>query len=135
MNRRTIIIDGNLFDTEEGFYDLMDKLLTKDLPWKTGHNLDAFNDLLRGGFGVHEDGEPLEIVWLNSEKSKKDLGYKATIEHWEEILTKCHSSANRKVRKKISDAKKGIGKTLFDDISEIICNTNNSGHDCTLILR
>ncbi len=36
----------------EGFYDEIDRVLTKDLDWKTGHNLNALNDLLRGGFGV-----------------------------------------------------------------------------------
>jgi len=63
--RRTIVIDGNKFDDIEGFYYEMDSLLTKDLNWKTGHNFDAFNDLLRGGFGVHEYGEPILLSWIN----------------------------------------------------------------------
>ena len=58
----------------EGFYNEIDKLLTKNLQWKTGHNLNAFNDLLRGGFGVHEYEEPIIIRWVNFEKSKKTLG-------------------------------------------------------------
>ena len=48
---RTIILDGNAFSDMEGFYCEIDRLLTKDLTWKTGHNLHAFNDILRGGFG------------------------------------------------------------------------------------
>lgn len=68
-----IIIDGNNFSDLEGFYDEIDRLLTKDLDWKTGHNFDAFNDLLRGGFGVHDD-QPLKIKWVNYSKSKKELG-------------------------------------------------------------
>lgn len=40
----------------------MDKVLTKGLTWRIGHNFDAFNDLLRGGFGVHEYGEPIVII-------------------------------------------------------------------------
>ena len=43
------------------------------MEWKTGHNLDALNDLLRGGFGVFDD-EPIKIKWINYEKSKNDLG-------------------------------------------------------------
>ena len=43
------ILDGNSFNDLEGFYNEMDKLLTKDLLYKTGHNYAAFNDLLRGG--------------------------------------------------------------------------------------
>ena len=71
---KQIILDGNNFSNIEEFYDEIDRLLTKDLDWKTGHNLNAFNDLLRGGFGVHEYGEKLEITWINASKSRKDLG-------------------------------------------------------------
>ncbi len=71
---KTFILDGNNFSDMEGFYCEIDKLLTKNLQWKTGHNLNAFNDLLRGGFNVHEYNEPITIRWINYEKSKKDLG-------------------------------------------------------------
>ncbi|GEP96124.1 barstar family protein [Chitinophaga cymbidii] len=71
---RTIIIDGNRFSDLEGFYSEIDRVLTKGLDWRTGHNLDAFNDLLRGGFGVHEYEEPIRLVWENSEKSREELG-------------------------------------------------------------
>jgi RNAse (barnase) inhibitor barstar len=43
-----ILIDGNNFDDLEGFYCEIDRVLTKDLTWKTGHNLNAFNDILVG---------------------------------------------------------------------------------------
>jgi len=94
-----IVIDGNNFNDLDGFYSEIDKLLTKDLKWKTGHNFSAFNDLLRGGFGVHEDGEELIIKWINYDKSKKDLG-----------------------------------KDVILTLLEIICDFNNSGHDCKLEL-
>ena len=71
---KEFILDGTRFSDMEGFYDEIDRLLTKGLDWETGHNLDAFNDLLRGGFGVHEYGEPIRIKWTNYRKSKKDLG-------------------------------------------------------------
>ena len=67
-------IDGNNFSDLEGFYNEIDKILTKDLNWKTGHNLDAYNDLLRGGFGVHEYEEPIVLRWINYKKSKRELG-------------------------------------------------------------
>ena len=73
MTRKTIIINGNNFSTLEGFYAEIDKVLTKGLDWKTGHNLNAFNDLLRGGFGIHEYEEPIKLIWQKSDKSKADL--------------------------------------------------------------
>lgn len=74
---REIVIDGNNFDDLEGFYCEIENVLTKNLTWKTGHNLNAFNDLLRGGFGVHEYGEPILLRWINFEKSRVCLGFEA----------------------------------------------------------
>ena len=130
--RKEFIIDGNNFNTLDEFYDEIDKLLTKDLTWKTGHNLDAFNDLLRGGFGVHEYGEPILIKWLNYNKSKSDFGYKSTILYYKNILKKCHPTNIEYIKNKIKDAKLNKGETLMDIIIEIILDTDNSGHDCKL---
>ena len=88
---KTFTIDGNNFHTLEGFYTEIDKLLTRDLGWKTGHNFSAFNDLLRGGFGVHEYEEPITIRWINYNKSKKDLGAE-TILTLLEIMLDCDQS-------------------------------------------
>ena len=71
---KRILIDGNTFSTKDEFYTEMERLLTRKLDWKTGHNLDALADLLRGGFGFHEYGEKIEALWNNSDKSKNDLG-------------------------------------------------------------
>lgn len=73
MAKKTLTIDGKNFSNLEGFYDEIDRVLTKDLDWKTGHNLNALNDLLRGGFGVFEYEEPITLIWKNFNKSKKDL--------------------------------------------------------------
>ena len=72
-DKKVIIIKGESFSSIEGFYNEVDSVLTKNLNWKTGHNLDAFNDLLRGGFGVHEYEEPIILIWENSYKSKAEL--------------------------------------------------------------
>ena len=37
-----------------------------------GRNLSAFNDVLRGGFGLFEYDEPISIVWNHSAKSRHD---------------------------------------------------------------
>ncbi len=91
---REFILNGMRFSNIEEFYDEIDRLLTKDLPWKTGHNLDAFNDLLRGGFGVHEYGEPIKIKWTHYRKSKRDLGQK-TVLTLLEIMLDCHNSGHQ----------------------------------------
>lgn len=135
MERMKIVLDGNNFSTLEGFYEEIDKLLTKDLDWKTGHNLDAYNDLLRGGFGVHEPDQPLEIHWINSEKSRQDLGYPATEQYLQVRYNKCHPSNRKHFSEKLEACKNHQGPTLFDQIIEITLDTDNSGHDCTVIFE
>jgi len=52
-----------------------------------------FNDLLRGGFGVHGYEEPITIKWINYEKSKKNLGNE-TILTLLEIFLDCDNSGH-----------------------------------------
>ncbi len=73
INKKTIVINGFNFSTLEGFYSEIDNVLTKDIDWVTGHNLNAFRDLLRGGFGVYEYDEPIKLIWQDSHKSCLDL--------------------------------------------------------------
>ncbi len=133
MERKRITIDGTHFSTLEEFYDEIDRLLTKNLTWKTGHNMDAFHDLLRGGFGVHEYGEGMDFYWLHAKKSRCDFGYGATALYWENILKKCHPSNRERVALKVADAKNHVGETLFDIIVKQILD-KKCVYDHTLIL-
>lgn len=120
MNKKTIIINADNFSDLETFYDEIDRVLTKDLDWQTGHNLDAFNDLLRGGFGVYEYEEPINLFWKKISKSKNDLGLQATKKYYEKRINRGEQNANhwRKLSKELTDKN---GQTLFDVIIEIIC--------------
>lgn len=71
--RKKIVIDGGAFDDMRGFYDHVIPMLT-DGNFEAGRNLDAFNDLLRGGFGAHGYGQPVEIVWKEFARSRELLG-------------------------------------------------------------
>ena len=62
----TFVIEGRDFTTLEGFYDEISRVLIPQVEW--GRNLDAFNDILRGGFRTPTDGFILE--WQSSELSK-----------------------------------------------------------------
>jgi RNAse (barnase) inhibitor barstar len=67
---RQYIIDGERFGTLPEFYAELDRAMLRGQAW--GHNLDAFNDVLRGGFGTPVDG--FEICWRNHELSRQCLG-------------------------------------------------------------
>lgn len=62
--REMFTIDGRRFSNMAGFYDEVEQVFICGLDWKIGRNLNAFNDILRGGFGRHEYGQPIHIQWL-----------------------------------------------------------------------
>jgi hypothetical protein len=68
------VLNGNHFSDLEQFFGEVQRSLTRDVDWHIGENLNAFNDVLWGGFGLHEYGEPLWLVWLAADKSRRDLG-------------------------------------------------------------
>lgn len=71
--REMFTIDGRRFSNMAGFYDEVEQVFICGLDWKIGRNLNAFNDILRGGFGRHEYGQPIHIQWLAYEKSVRKL--------------------------------------------------------------
>lgn len=66
-------INGNKFKSKKGFYNYIEALFTAGLSWEIGRNLDAFVDVLEGGFGKHGHGEAIEVVWINFKKSEERL--------------------------------------------------------------
>jgi RNAse (barnase) inhibitor barstar len=120
MSKQSIFLNGNNFSDLESFYDEVDRVLIKDLDWKTGHNLDAFDDILRGGFGVVEPGEAYKIIWQNASKSKNDLGYTETIRYYSRKLHDSHPSNVEIIRSRLQEVTIGKGQTLFEILVEII---------------
>ncbi len=120
MHKQTIIINGDNFADLESFYDEIDRVLTKDLDWQTGHNLDAFNDLLRGGFGVYDYDEPVKLIWKRVSKSKADLGLEATKSWYDRKIAQNKLENQRYYKEKLKELTEDNGQTLFDIIVEII---------------
>jgi Barstar (barnase inhibitor) len=110
-----LVIDGAQFSDFDGFAREFSRLL-RGYTWRG--NLDAFNDLLRGGFGTPEHGWVLR--WLNSESSRAALGYQETTRRLEGLLLTCHPSQRSIIQARISRARRGEGPTLFDEIVDII---------------
>jgi len=129
MNK-VFIIDGENFNNFKGFCkEFSNVVLSGKYQWNG--SLDAFNDILWGGFGDIEGEEEYTIIWRNVAKSRKDLGYSETIKRLYKVLESCHPSNEEKVIQEISNAKMEKGPTLFDLIEEIILDNKN----VTLILE
>lgn len=109
-------IDGEVFGDFQGFVTHFNAAVFKEDCWHG--NLDAFNDILNGGFGTPAEG--FVLSWHNSEKSRKDLGYGATVQWLEDVIKKCHPSNVSDMQKRLADARKNQGVTLFEVIIEII---------------
>ena len=68
---KTFIIDGNNFNNIDEFHNEIERVFTSGLHFRTGHNWDAFNDILVGGFGRHDTYEPIRIQWVHYKRSKE----------------------------------------------------------------
>ncbi len=112
----TYEIDGTQFSTLEEFFEEICRVLIPDAIW--GHNLDAFNDILRGGFGTPEEG--FSLVWKNSALSRQRLGYPETVRQLELRLARCHPYNRESVAKDLQLALRNEGPTVFDWLIEII---------------
>lgn len=67
---RRYVLDGAACADLDGFFAEVSRVLVPGRTW--GWNLDAFNDLLRGGFGTPEGG--FVVVWRHAARSKERLG-------------------------------------------------------------
>jgi RNAse (barnase) inhibitor barstar len=120
----TLEIDGSHFDTLEGFYDEVSRQLIPGSDW--GRNLDAFNDILRGGFGTPEGG--FILIWRRHDLSRASLGHIETSRQLSLRLGRCHLSNVSSVRADLETALRGDGSTVFDWLVEII-RTHGEGGD------
>ncbi|MGH3727681.1 MAG: barstar family protein [Micromonosporaceae bacterium] len=109
------VIDGATFDDFGGFSREFSKLLDG---WQWNGNLDAFNDIMRGGFGTPDGGWVFR--WLNSDRSRRVLGHEAAVQRLEAILPKIHPTNRDKFERRLAAARRSEGPTLFDQIVEII---------------
>jgi RNAse (barnase) inhibitor barstar len=111
--KRLYEIDGTRFSNLEGFFKEFGSQVIPGQKW--GENLDAFDDVLGGGFGTPEEG--FVLVWQNSDMSRKSLGHEAMARKIEEVLTRYRSSAREA---ELAAARRGEGQTVFDVILDIL---------------
>jgi RNAse (barnase) inhibitor barstar len=120
-----LVLDGARFSDLQGFYEEVSNRLIPGASW--GRNLDAFNDILRGGFGTPDDG--FELRWVNSALSRERLGWDATIGFVEQKLATCHPQNVPNVEADLSAARRHEGQTLFELIVDIIRRHGTGGRE------
>ena len=110
-NKKMTVINGGHFSDLEGFYNEVSELFMNDEDWKVG-TLDGFDDILYGYKG--------EIIWKDSEKSKKDLGFDLTKEFYDNKIRIGKPFNVKLIQQKLDDLIEGKGQTLFEILIEII---------------
>jgi hypothetical protein len=118
-------LDGDAFKDLAGFAGQFSATVLRGYRW-TG-NLDAFNDILRGGFGTPEDGFTLRIK--NAAAARTALGYSATSLWLEERAQHCHPSNRDHFVAQLEDAREGKGPTLFEMLVGIIRDHGPGGSE------
>ncbi len=114
--RKTYEIDGANFSTLDEFFEEISRVLVPGVDW--GRNMNAFNDLLRGGFGTPKGGFLLR--WKNSAISRERFGYPETARQLEKNLDRCHPSNRASIEHDLTLAQHGRGSTIFDWLMELI---------------
>jgi len=110
------VIDGAAFTTLAEAAAEFTAALGLVSPWHG--NLDAFHDILRGGFGTPSD--VFVLIWRHSNLSSARLGYGETTKWIEERVRNCHPDNVPHMQKLLSAARRGEGQTLFEMLVEII---------------
>jgi len=124
-HKAVFVIDGERFDTLEGFYEEISTTLIPDVHW--GRNLNAFNDILRGGFGTPDEG--FVVRWVNADRSRRCLGFEETSRQLTLGLKRCHPDNRAQVQVRILQAKRNEGETVFDWLVEIIRDHGDGGEE------
>ena len=125
MSKFAYEIDGCDFTTLDEFFDVISRVLIPGAEW--GHNLDAFNDILRGGFGTPHGG--FVIRWVNSALSRERLGHAEMVRQLEDHLMYCHPSNRSLIVADLARARQGLGPTVFDWLVEIIEHHGAGGQE------
>jgi hypothetical protein len=120
-------LDGARITTLESFVDEVSRVLVPGAEW--GRNLDAFNDVLRGGFGTPEGG--FVLVWRDHHLSRERLGYAETVRQLEQTLARCHPTNRAHVERALDAARRGSGPTVFDRLVRLISAHGPGGDEAS----
>jgi len=119
------IINGGYISGISTFYQEINRVFMQDENWKISESLDAFNDLLYGGFGAIKGEETNTVIWKNMEVTRNALGYEATRKYYLNKLLPNSPFNKEHFRIKLDELESGKGKTYFDIILEIIAEHSN----------
>jgi|SRR6186713_582195 len=123
--QKTITIDGERIHDIPSLYEEINRVFMANEAWKLGQSLDALNDMLYGAYGEARGDDPIELIWLNIDKNKEDLGLETTKAFYENKLEHPETYNIDLAKKNLSDLENGTGQTYFEIVMEIIADHPN----------
>jgi RNAse (barnase) inhibitor barstar len=126
--KRVYGIIGTDVSSLDQFFEEISIKLVPGADW--GKNLDAFNDVLRGGFGTPGGGFVLR--WNNSDISREWLGYPETVRQLGLRLQTCNRLSRKTVLEQLKLAESESGDTVFDWLVDIILAHSDDGVELEL---
>ncbi|MFC0205117.1 barstar family protein [Novosphingobium soli] len=116
------VIEGSAITGIAAFYDEINRVFMAGEDWRLGESLDAFDDLLHGGFGALPAGRPATIVWKDMDASRAALGRAATLALLRARLPERTQFNGAKISDQIAELEAGRGTTYFDVVMAIVAD-------------
>jgi RNAse (barnase) inhibitor barstar len=123
--KKQISIDGNLIHDIPSFFEEINRVFMQSENWKLGASLDAFNDMLYGGFGLIENAEPIDLIWTNINASRQALGHEVTKAYYLGKLKPGSPYNSDFFKTKLAELESGRGETYFDIVISVIAEHPN----------
>ncbi len=117
---KTLEILGHAIVDIPTFYAEINRVFMADESWTLGESLDAFNDLLYGGYGAIKGHEPVKLIWRDVDASRSALGVAATRTFLAEKLKRPDTFNVHMIAGQLDALERGAGQTYFDIVLEII---------------
>lgn len=119
---KQIEIEGSSINDIASFYEEINRVFMAGEGWRIGQSLDAFNDLLYGGYGALQGAQSVELLWHNMDHSRKALGYQTTRAYYLDKLRPGSPYSKNLFAEKLSALENGRGETYFDTIMAILAD-------------
>ncbi|MCT1531304.1 barstar family protein [Sphingobacterium daejeonense] len=123
--KKEFVIDGNRIKDKSSLYEEINRQFMQEESWQLAESLDAFDDLLYGGFGAIKEKEEIKIVWLNFDSNKEAFGLDFTRNFYKEKLEHPENFDSKLVQRQLDELERGEGQTYFEIIEEIISSHPN----------
>jgi len=125
MSGNLLYINGANIHDIASFYAEINRVFMTGETWRLGESLDALDDMLYGGYGVLQNAAPAEVVWLQMEKNRTDLGVEETRRWYREKLGQPERFNVALFQQKLNELESGRGELFFDIVLEIFNSHSN----------